>query len=133
MRWVASVGAGLFFAARPNRVNTGRSVFNSDSAIGEAVNGRAEISSGLTGNTTRQVNFASWGIAVINMMSVTICGNNLIIPLFIFVNPITETGILIPLLIYFSARWRNTLPKQVGDYWFLNYLLPESGDKRGES
>ncbi|ABR75622.1 hypothetical protein NUBL22006_09450 [Klebsiella pneumoniae] len=97
------------------------------------VNGRAEISSGLTGNTTRQVNFASCGIAVINMMSVTICGNNLIIPLFIFVNLITETGILIPLLIYFSARWRNTLPKQVGDYWLLNYLLPESGDKRGES
>jgi len=53
-------------------------------------------------------------------MSVTICGNNLIIPLFIFVNLITETGILIPLLIYFSARWRNTLPKQVGDYWLLN-------------
>lgn len=81
----------------------------------------------------RAVNFASCGIAVINMMSVTICGNNLIIPLFIFVNLITETGILIPLLIYFSARWRNTLPKQVGDYWLLNYLLPESGDKRGES
>jgi hypothetical protein len=72
-------------------------------------------------------------MAVINMMSVTIRGNNLIIPLFIFVNPITEIGILIPLLIYFSARWRNTLPKQVGDYWLLNELLPESGDKRGES
>ncbi len=111
----------------------GRTFFNYGSAAGGAVNGRAEISSELTGNTTRQVNFASCGMAVINMMSVTNRGNNLIIPLFIFVNPITEIGILIPLLIYFSARWRNTLPKQVGDYWLLNELLPESGDKRGES
>lgn len=133
MRLAASVGVGPFFTARPNRVNAGRTFFNSGSAGGGMVNGRAEISSRTHREYHARVNFASCGIAVINMMSVTICGNNLIIPLFIFVNLITETGILIPLLIYFSARWRNTLPKQVGDYWLLNYLLPESGDKRGES